>query len=150
VVQSNRFHTNSARTEQGRTDLLDHIRGRGWGRDDAAFLRRSPPAVGSSPLGTYACSTWRTEQNLDVLRVDDQISSGQHAEVWSTCHRLADAARRWWTELEAIVYRLGQFRLLHSRRVRRRVVWVLEDRADILTDLVLRHRFTVDWDIGGA
>ena len=105
MVQSNRFHTNSARTEQGRTDLLDHIRGRGRGRDDAAFLRRSPPAVGSSPLGTYACSTWRTEQNLDVLRVDDQISTGQHAEVWSTCHRLADAARRWWTELEAIVYR---------------------------------------------
>jgi len=47
----------------------------------------------------------RTEKNLDVLRVDDQISTGQHPDVWATCHRLVDAVRRWWTGLDAIVYR---------------------------------------------
>jgi hypothetical protein len=47
----------------------------------------------------------RTEKNLDVLRVDDQISTGQHADVWATCHRLVDAARRWWIDIDAIVYR---------------------------------------------
>jgi hypothetical protein len=47
----------------------------------------------------------RTEKNLDVLQVDDQISTGQHPDVWATCHRLVDAARRWWTDIDAIVYR---------------------------------------------
>ena len=36
----------------------------------------------------------RTEANLDVLGVDDQISTGQHPDVWATCHRLADAVNR--------------------------------------------------------
>ncbi|EUA52325.1 hypothetical protein I553_2511 [Mycobacterium xenopi 4042] len=47
----------------------------------------------------------RTEANLDALSVDDQISTGQHPEVWDTCHRLADAVKRWWSDLDAIVYR---------------------------------------------
>ena len=47
----------------------------------------------------------RTEKNLDVLQIDDQISTGQHPDVWATCHRLVDAARRWWTDIDAIVYR---------------------------------------------
>ena len=47
----------------------------------------------------------RTEKNLDVLEVDDQISTGQHPDVWDTCQRLVDAARRWWTDIDAIVYR---------------------------------------------
>jgi hypothetical protein len=98
----------------------------------------------------------RTERNLDVLQVDDQISTGQHAAVWDTCHHLADAARRWWNDLDAIVYR--------SRTTPERSVnlaffadhafatesWVLTERTDVLTDLVLRHDFTVSWDIGGA
>jgi hypothetical protein len=97
----------------------------------------------------------RTERNLDVLQVDDQISTGQHAEVWDTCHRLADGARRWWNDLDAIVYR--------SRTTPENSInfaffgddafdietWVLADRADVLTDLVLRHGFTVGWDIEG-
>jgi hypothetical protein len=98
----------------------------------------------------------RTEYNLDVLRIDDQISTGQHAEVWNTCHRLADATRRWWTELDAIVYRSrttpttsANFAFFTSDAFAVES-WVLEDRADILTDLVLRHRFTVGWDIAGA
>src|ERR1700753_1098674 len=50
----------------------------------------------------------RTEANLDVLGVDDQISTGQHDDVWTTCHRLADAVQRCWPSndaLDAIVYR---------------------------------------------
>ena len=47
----------------------------------------------------------RTEANLDILGVDDQISTGQHPDVWDTCHRLADAAHRWWNDLDALVYR---------------------------------------------
>ena len=45
----------------------------------------------------------RTESNLDALDVDDQISTGQHAAVWDPSQQLADAARRWWPELAAIV-----------------------------------------------
>jgi hypothetical protein len=98
----------------------------------------------------------RTEQNLDALDVDDQISTGQHADVWDTCHRLADAARRWWTELDAIVYRprttpatSANFAFFTDDAFAIES-WILADRADILTDLVLRHGFTVGWDITGA
>ncbi|PIB79632.1 RES family NAD+ phosphorylase [Mycobacterium celatum] len=100
----------------------------------------------------------RTEANLDVLHVDDQINTGQHPDVWGTCHRLADAVRRWWTgpdALDAIVYRprttpetsinyaffaLDAFTTSSS---------TLAERTDVLTELVLRHGFTVGWDIGG-
>jgi hypothetical protein len=98
----------------------------------------------------------RTEKNLDALRVDDQISTGQHADVWDTCHRLADAARRWWDDLDAIVYRSRT-----TPQTSANVAffaddafdiesWVLADRPDILTDLVLRHGFTIGWDLEGA
>lgn len=97
----------------------------------------------------------RSEHNLDALDVDDQISTGQHDAVWQTCQRLADAARRWWPDLDAIVYRSrttpqrsvnyaffgdAAFRIRH---------WRLAEHADLLTDLVLRHGFTVGWPLGG-
>lgn len=95
----------------------------------------------------------RTERNLDALGVDDQISTGQHAEVWTTCHRLADAARRWWPDLDAIVYRprttpetsinfaffAGEPFTIES--------WPLSARTDIMVDLVLQHGFTIRWEI---
>jgi hypothetical protein len=95
----------------------------------------------------------RTERNLDALDVDDQISTGQHDEVWATCQRLADAARRWWPHLDAIVYRsrttpetsTNYAFFGHSGfdvRVSR-----LADRVDVLADLVLHHGFTVRWDL---
>jgi hypothetical protein len=96
----------------------------------------------------------RTQHNFDALDVDDQISTGQHAAVWDTCHRLADAARRWWTDLDAIVYRSRTtpdtsfnmaFFAVDAFAIRS---WKLADRTDILTDLVLRHGFTVSWDLG--
>ncbi|HEX7322022.1 MAG TPA: RES domain-containing protein [Mycobacterium sp.] len=95
----------------------------------------------------------RTDANLDALGVDDQISTGQHPAVWQTCHRLADAVRGWWDDLDAIAFR--------SRTTPENSVnfaffavdafgaesWPLGERADVLTDLVLRHGFTVGWDL---
>jgi hypothetical protein len=94
----------------------------------------------------------RTEKNLDVLQLDDQISTGLHSDVWATCHRLVDAARRWWTDIDAIVYRSrttpesslnyaffgdGGFEIES---------WPLGERIDMLADLVLYEGFTVNWD----
>jgi hypothetical protein len=99
----------------------------------------------------------RTEANLDILGVDDQISTGQHPDVWDTCHRLADAVHRWWSEpdaLDALVYRPRTtpetsvnyaFFALDPFSTES---WQLAQRADILTELVLRQAFTVSWDIG--
>lgn len=47
----------------------------------------------------------RTERNLHALDVDDRISTGHEPKVWSACHELADAVRRWWPDLDGIVYR---------------------------------------------
>ena len=95
----------------------------------------------------------RTEKNLDALQVDDQINTGQHPDVWHTCHRLADAVKRWWTDIDAIVYRSrttpetsGNFAFfgIDGFDVESRA---LKGRADVLTDLVLNHDFTINWDI---
>jgi hypothetical protein len=98
----------------------------------------------------------RTERNLDALDVDDQISTGQHADVWATCHRLADAARRWWADLDAIVYRSrttpttsANFAFFADDGFAIES-WGHADRPDILTELVLRHGFTLGWKVGGA
>jgi hypothetical protein len=98
----------------------------------------------------------RTERNLDVLRIDDQISTGQHPDVWTTCHQLADAVKRWWNDLDAIVYRSrttpetsANFAFFAGDAFAV-ASWPLADRIDILTTLVLRHGFTVGWDVEGA
>jgi len=95
----------------------------------------------------------RTEQNLDVLHLDDQISTGQHPAVWDACHRLADAVRAWWPDLDAIVYRsrttpgtsinIAFFAAdaFHAES------WIMAERTDVLAELVLRHGFTVNWDL---
>ncbi|HET9874970.1 MAG TPA: RES domain-containing protein [Mycobacterium sp.] len=98
----------------------------------------------------------RTEANLDALGIDDQISTGQLPDVWRTCHRLADAVRRWWTELDAIVFRSRTtpesstnfaFFAVDAFAVES---WPLAQCTDILTDLVLHHGFTVGWNIGAS
>ncbi len=101
----------------------------------------------------------RTERNLDALGVDDQISTGQQADVWTTCQRLADAVRKWWTDpdaLDAIVYRSrttpetsANFAFFASDAFTIDS-WALRGRTDILTELILRQGFTVGWDISGA
>jgi hypothetical protein len=98
----------------------------------------------------------RTAKNLDALDLDDQISTGQHPDVWDTCHRLADAVKRWWTEIDSVVYRS---RTTPQTSLNFAVFaddgfevesWALRDRADVLTDLVLNQGFTVGWDIGAT
>jgi hypothetical protein len=98
----------------------------------------------------------RTEANLDVLGIDDQINTGQHPKVWDTCHWLADAVKRWWPEpdaLDALVYRPRTtpetsinyaFFALDPFSFES---WPLAERTDTLTNLVLRHGFTVGWDL---
>ena len=97
----------------------------------------------------------RTEKNLDVLRVDDQISTGQHPDVWATCHRLVDAVQ---TLVDR--YRCHHLSVPHDARivaelrVLRRDGFEVEsrrlgERIDVLTDLVLHQGFTVNWDIDG-
>jgi len=97
----------------------------------------------------------RTERNLDALDIDDQISTGQYDVIWDTCQRLADAARQWWPDLAAIVYRSRttpqqstNYAFFAHDRFRTRA-WRLVERADVLTELVLRHRFTIDWPLNG-
>ena len=73
--------------------------------------------------------------------------------MWDTCHRLAGATRRWWSDIDAIVYRSrttpesslnfaffdsAGFDITSSP---------LGDRVDVLSDLVLHNGFTVRWDI---
>jgi hypothetical protein len=95
----------------------------------------------------------RTERNLDALGVDDQISTGQHDAVWDTCQRLADASRQWWPDLAAIVYRSRttpqqstNYAFFAHRHFRVRA-WHLAERTDVLTELILRHGFTVSWPL---
>lgn len=97
----------------------------------------------------------RTERNLDALDVDDQISTGQHDAVWDACQHLADAARQWWPDLAAIVYRSrttpersANYAFFGDGYFRMRS-WRLAERTDDLTELVLRHGFTVSWPLGG-
>ncbi|MGH9056964.1 MAG: RES family NAD+ phosphorylase [Acidimicrobiales bacterium] len=93
----------------------------------------------------------RREQNLDVLEIDDQISTGQHLEVWNTCHRLVDAARRWWTDLDAMIYRSRTttatsanvaFFAADAFQLQSRS---LAQRPEVLADLVLHYGFTIGW-----
>ncbi len=87
------------------------------------------------------------------MRRSDQISPSQHADVWATCHRLADAVRRWWDDVDAIVYRSRTTPAASSNLAFfatepfETESWPLADRADVIADLVLQHGFTVGWDI---
>jgi hypothetical protein len=94
----------------------------------------------------------RTEANLDALGVDDQISTGQHAAVWATCQQLADAARDWFSDLDAIAYRsrnspqISANFAFFATNAFTTESWPLSDCPKILSDLVLRHGFTVARD----
>jgi len=104
----------------------------------------------------------RTERNLDLLDLDDQISTGQHPAVWRTCHRLADAVRRWWPAtaadphpLDALVYRSRttpetslNVAIFGTAAFTARS-WALGRRHDLLAELVLHHGFTIGWEPGG-
>ena len=94
----------------------------------------------------------RTEANLDALDADDRISTSHEPKVWDACHRLADALRSWWPDLDGIVYRSRTSPATSSN-----VAFfssagfvikgdVLRERPDVLDDLVLHHHFTIDFD----
>jgi hypothetical protein len=91
----------------------------------------------------------RTQTNLDALDIDDRVNTSHDNPVWDACHRLADAVRGWWKELDAIVYRsrttpqtainvaflsLEGFDSKDSRP--------LHTCVQELDELVLRHQFT--------
>ncbi|MFV8320852.1 RES family NAD+ phosphorylase [Mycobacterium sp. 23] len=124
--------------DTGRTIPADHA---------SQYLIR---LVSTRPLRIFDL---RTQRNLDALDVDDQISTGQRARVWRQCHHLADAARRWWPDLDAIVYRsrttpetsINYAFFAHDAFTADS--WELASRTDVLVDLVLRHDFTVNWEI---
>jgi hypothetical protein len=94
----------------------------------------------------------RTEANLGALGVDDRISTGHEPAVWDACHRLADAVRSWWPDLDGIAYR--------SRTTPATSInvaffstdgfsvdaWELATCQDELDDLVQHHHVTVDFD----
>jgi hypothetical protein len=91
----------------------------------------------------------RTEANLDALDIDDQISTGHHDAVLAACHDLGDAVRRWWGDLDGLVYRsrttpessvnVAFFSLDGLAGTSRR----LEECEDELDDLALNHGFLV-------
>ena len=94
----------------------------------------------------------RTEANLDALDVDDRISTGREVEVRRACHQLLRAARAWWPDLDALVYRsrttpetssnLAFFSLDAVTAIGR----PLRTCVPELDELVLLHRFTVGFN----
>lgn len=94
----------------------------------------------------------RTEANLDAIGAEDRINTGHEGFVWDACHRLADAVRHWWPDLDGIVYRSRTtpassynlaFFSTDAFTVDSQVLGVCHHELD---DLVLHHHFTVDFD----
>lgn len=94
----------------------------------------------------------RTEANLRALDADDRISTSHEPKVWEACHGLADAVRRWWPDLDGIVYRSRTtpessanvaFFASDGFAVQARP---LRSCSAELDDLVLHHQVTVDFD----
>jgi hypothetical protein len=94
----------------------------------------------------------RTERNLHALDVDDRINTGHEPAVWTACHRLADAVRQWWPDLDGIVYRsrtapaTSQNLAFFSADGLSATSRPLRACRDELDDLILLHHFTVDFD----
>ena len=47
----------------------------------------------------------RNEQKLDLLDLDDRISTSHEPKVWEAAHLLAQRAHGWWDRIDGIVYR---------------------------------------------
>ena len=94
----------------------------------------------------------RTESNLHALAADDRISTSHEPAVWQACHRLADAARAWWPDLDGIVYRSRTTPATSTNVAFWSIdgldvdVHELRSCAAELDDLVLHHHFTVGFD----
>ena len=93
----------------------------------------------------------RTEATLQALDADDRISTSHEANVQDVCHRLADALRRWWPDLDGIASRSRTtpatsynvaFFATDAFAVESRALGTCRDELD---DLILHHHFTVDF-----
>jgi hypothetical protein len=101
---------------------------------------------------TYRVLDLRSEATLDALGLDDRINTSHDPVVWDTCHRLVDAARDWWPDLDGVMYRsrttpassanVAFFSLNGLRATSRPLHRCITE----LDDLVLRHRFTIGFD----
>jgi hypothetical protein len=96
----------------------------------------------------------RNEHKLDLLGLDDRISTGHEPKVWAAAQLLATRAHGWWDRIDGIVYRARTtpsstsnvaFWSLDGCRATSRP---LVECTDELDDLVLRRDFTVDFDWG--
>jgi hypothetical protein len=96
----------------------------------------------------------RNEQKLDLLGLDDRISTSHEPKVWEAAHLLAQRARGWWERIDGIAYRARTTPSSTSNLA----IWSIEGCAvsarplracaHELDDLVLRRDFTVDFDWG--
>jgi hypothetical protein len=94
----------------------------------------------------------RNEKVLDLLGLDDRVSTTHEEEIWTACHDLADFVHGWWGQVDGIVYRSRTTPQTSSNVA----FWStdglnvvgehLVDCAAVLDDLILRHGFTVDFD----
>jgi hypothetical protein len=94
----------------------------------------------------------RNEAKLDLLGLDDRISTSHEPAVWRAAHELAQRAHGWWDRVDGIIYRArttpsstsnGAVWSVAGCRVRSRL---LRDCREELDDLVLRRDFTIDAD----
>ncbi len=94
----------------------------------------------------------RNEAKLDLLGLDDRISTSWEPHVWATAQLLAQRARGWWDRIDGIAYRARTTPSSTSNIA----FWTVEgctttsrplrDCAEELDDLVLRRDFTIDFD----
>ena len=94
----------------------------------------------------------RNEQKLDLLGLDDRISTSHETVVLAAAQLLAERARGWWKRIDGIVYRARTTPSSTSNvalwstdacTVRSRL---LRECTDELDDLVLRRDFSIDFD----
>ena len=96
----------------------------------------------------------RNEQKLDLLGLDDRISTSHEPRVWEAAHVLAQRAHGWWERIDGIVYRARTTPSSTSNLA----IWTiagctvssrpLEECIVELDDLVLRRDFTIDFEWG--
>ena len=55
----------------------------------------------------------RNEQKLDLLDLDDRISTSHEPKVWEAAHLLAQRAHGWWDRIDGIVYRARTTPVVH-------------------------------------
>ena len=96
----------------------------------------------------------RNEAKLDLLGLDDRISTSHEPRVWAAAQLLARRAHGWWPRIDGLAYRARTTPSSTSNIA----VWSVDGChvtsrplracAEELDDLVLRRDFTIDFDWG--